>query len=119
VFSIPILLRVYFKYDRGLLTELCHCASESLEIFFRTVLGFPDGIQGLVMVIRTFGDYARFHPHLPAEESIARVTLHIPEKGNKPMSQENGRKNLLKIRKELTEFLRKEKRKVFSGRKKG
>jgi len=83
------------------------------------VLGFPDGIQGLVMVIRTFGDYARFHPHLPAEESIARVTLHIPEKGNKPMSQENGRKNLLKIRKELTEFLRKEKRKVFSGRKKG
>jgi hypothetical protein len=30
------------------------------------VLGFPDGITGLVMVIHTFGDYARFHPHLHA-----------------------------------------------------
>jgi len=30
------------------------------------VLGFPDGIPGLVMVIHTFGDYARFHPHLHA-----------------------------------------------------
>lgn len=29
-----ILLRVYFKYDRRLLTEFCHCARESLEIFF-------------------------------------------------------------------------------------
>ena len=66
MFSIPILLRVYFKYNRGLLTEFCHCARESLEIFFRTVLGLPDGIPGLVMVIHTFGDYARFHPHLHA-----------------------------------------------------
>jgi hypothetical protein len=48
------------------LTEFCHCARESLEIFFHTVLGFPDGITGLVMVIHTFGDYARFHPHLHA-----------------------------------------------------
>jgi hypothetical protein len=30
------------------------------------VLGLPDGIPGLVMVIHTFGDYARFHPHLHA-----------------------------------------------------
>ncbi|MCK4604260.1 MAG: transposase zinc-binding domain-containing protein, partial [Deltaproteobacteria bacterium] len=58
VFSIPILLRVYFKYDREFLTEFCHCARESLETFFRTVLGLPDGIPGLVMVIHTFGDYA-------------------------------------------------------------
>jgi hypothetical protein len=36
------------------------------NFFFHTVLGFPDGIPGLVMVIHTFGDYARFHPHLHA-----------------------------------------------------
>ena len=30
------------------------------------MLGLPDGIPGLVMVIHTFGDYARFHPHLHA-----------------------------------------------------
>jgi hypothetical protein len=30
------------------------------------VLGLPDGIPCLVMVIHTFGDYARFHQHLHA-----------------------------------------------------
>jgi DTW domain-containing protein YfiP len=60
------MLRVYFKYDRKLLTKLCHCAKESLELFFGTVLGLDDGIPGVIMVIHTFGDYARFHPHLHA-----------------------------------------------------
>ncbi len=66
VFSIPKMLRIYFKYDRKLLTRLCHCANESLRMFFRTVLGLNDGILGMIMVIHTFGDYARFHPHLHA-----------------------------------------------------
>jgi hypothetical protein len=60
------MLRIYFKYDRKLLTRLCHCANESLRMFFRTVLGLNDGILGMIMVIHTFGDYARFHPHLHA-----------------------------------------------------
>jgi hypothetical protein len=30
------------------------------------VLGLDDGILGMIMVIHTFGDYARFHPHLHA-----------------------------------------------------
>ena len=46
VFTIPIMLRINFKYDRKLLTQLCHCAKESLDVFFRTVLGLPDGIVG-------------------------------------------------------------------------
>ena len=66
VFTIPIMLRVYFKYDRKLLTQLCHCAKESLELFFGAVLGLDDGIPGMIMVIHTFSDYARFHPHLHA-----------------------------------------------------
>ncbi len=53
VFSIPIMLRIYFKYDRKLLTQLCHYAKESLEMFFRTVLGLDDGILGMIMVIHT------------------------------------------------------------------
>ena len=64
--SIPKMLRIYFKYDRKLLTRLCHCAKESLRMFFRTVLGLNDGILGVIMLIHTFGDYARFHPHLHA-----------------------------------------------------
>jgi len=66
VFSIPKMLRIYFKYDRKLLTRLCHCANESLRMFFRTVPGLNDGILGMIMVIHTFGDYAGFHPHLHA-----------------------------------------------------
>jgi len=34
VFSIPIMLGVHFKYDRKLLTQLCHCAKESLDVVF-------------------------------------------------------------------------------------
>ncbi|MCP4263429.1 MAG: IS91 family transposase, partial [Planctomycetes bacterium] len=65
VFSIPIMLRVYFKHKRGLLTKLCHCAYESLLIFLRNTIGLQDGVPGVVMSIQTFGDYPdRFHPHL-------------------------------------------------------
>jgi hypothetical protein len=32
--SIPKMLRIYFKYDRKLLTRLCHSANESLRMFF-------------------------------------------------------------------------------------
>ncbi len=60
------MLRIYFKYDRKLLTRLCHCANEGLRMFLRTVLGLNEGILGMIMVIHTFRDYARFHPHLHA-----------------------------------------------------
>jgi hypothetical protein len=35
-------------------------------MFFRTVPGIDGGILGMIMVNYTFGDYARFHPHLHA-----------------------------------------------------
>jgi hypothetical protein len=41
-------------------------AGKSLELLLRTVLDHDDGILGMIMVIHTFGDYARFHPHLHA-----------------------------------------------------
>ena len=47
------MLRICFKYDRKLLTQLCHCENESLQMFFRTVLGLDDGILGMIMVIHT------------------------------------------------------------------
>ncbi|PJA72739.1 MAG: IS91 family transposase, partial [Nitrospirae bacterium CG_4_9_14_3_um_filter_53_35] len=67
VFTVPILLRVYFKYDRRLLSKLCRSAYESLLIFLRTTLKLPHGIPGCIMTIQTFGEYPdRFHPHLHA-----------------------------------------------------
>lgn len=64
VFSIPKILRLYFKYNRKLLTKLCHCANRSLKQFFRAALNLPKGEIGAVMAIQTFGDYGRWHPHL-------------------------------------------------------
>jgi hypothetical protein len=65
VFSIPIILRTYFKYDRKLLGKLCLRVNKCLLEFFRTATGLKDGILGVVMAIQTFGDYARWHPHYP------------------------------------------------------
>ena len=66
VFSIPKMLRVYFRYDRKLLTQLCKAAYESLQEYMRLELGKPKGEAGIVMAIQTFGEYLNFHPHLHA-----------------------------------------------------
>lgn len=66
VFSIPIILRKFFLYNRKLLSLLSAAAAESLRVFFRTVLGLPEGVVGAVLAIQTFGDYARWHPHIHA-----------------------------------------------------
>jgi hypothetical protein len=67
VFTIPVMLRIYFKYDRRILSDLCRCAYDSLCIFLKTTLGLPGGMPGAVMAIHTFGDHPdRFHPHLHA-----------------------------------------------------
>ena len=62
VFSMPIILRKFFLYNRKILSELCRSAHESLLIFFRTTLGMPKGTIGSVLAIQTFGDYAKWHP---------------------------------------------------------
>jgi ribosomal protein S27E len=64
VFAMPIMLRAYFKYDRGLLPDLCAVAHESLLTYMRTALQMPRGVPGVVMAIHTFGEYLDFHPHL-------------------------------------------------------
>ena len=67
VFTIPIMLRIYFKHDRSLLTRLCQCAYKSLLIFLREVVGLKEGVPGVVMTIHTFGvSPEKFHPHLHA-----------------------------------------------------
>jgi len=50
VFSIPIMLRIYFKYDRSLLTGLCQCAYRSLLTFLREVVGLKNGVPGVVLL---------------------------------------------------------------------
>jgi hypothetical protein len=64
VFTLPKVLRTYFKYDLKLLSKLCNCANRSLTTFFKTVLNTKTGKPGTVTAIQTFGDYGRWHPHL-------------------------------------------------------
>ncbi len=64
VFSVPKILRRFFFYNRKLLGKLSQCAVKSLTKFFQLTLCKKTGIPGVVVAIQTFGDYARWHPHL-------------------------------------------------------
>lgn len=66
VFSIPKIIRRYFLYDRKLLGKLSQCAASCLTSFFRITLGKKLGIPGIALAIQTFGDYAKWHPHVHA-----------------------------------------------------
>jgi hypothetical protein len=65
-FTIPKMLRPYFRFHRGLIKELCRIAHRCLAEFQRTTLGLPEGTTGVVMAVHTFGEYLDFHPHLHA-----------------------------------------------------
>jgi hypothetical protein len=115
VFAIPKMLRIFFKYNRRLLGELCRCALRSLTRYFEVLTG-SELMPGVIAAIQTFGARINFHPHLhflvteggverlslderEAQvgyryskeakdlermdylEFIARVTSHIPDKG--------------------------------------
>jgi hypothetical protein len=63
VFTIPKIIRPYFKYDRKLLGKLCLCAWETIKEFFGECL--PEGaVPGAVISIQTWGDKANHHSHL-------------------------------------------------------
>jgi Putative transposase/Transposase zinc-binding domain len=64
VFTIPKMLRPYFRFDRKLLGKLSQCAYQSLKEFFQTTLNRKEAIPGVVVSIQTFGDLINFHPHL-------------------------------------------------------
>jgi hypothetical protein len=46
VFTLPRMLRVYFRHHRKRLSALCRCAVESLQSYLRAILGLPDGAVG-------------------------------------------------------------------------
>lgn len=63
VFTIPKMLRIFFKFKRRLLGELCRAALRALNRYFEVAAGEPL-IPGVIAVIQTFGDRINFHPHL-------------------------------------------------------
>jgi hypothetical protein len=55
-FTIPKMLRPYFRFHRGLIKDLCRIAHRCLAEFQRTTLGLPEGTTGVVMAVHTFVD---------------------------------------------------------------
>src|SRR4030042_6385954 len=64
VFTIPKMLRIFFKYNRRLLGELCGSALRSLTRYFEVVTG-SELMPGVLAAIQTFGNRINAHPHLP------------------------------------------------------
>ena len=63
VFTIPKMLRVFFKYKRSLLSGLCLCGKEALLKYFKAVAG-RELTPAVIAVIQSFGSRINFHPHL-------------------------------------------------------
>jgi len=63
VFTIPKRLRVFFKFDRRLLGDLCRSALRALSRYFEVVTGSALR-PGVIAAIQTFGARINLHVHL-------------------------------------------------------
>jgi ribosomal protein S27E len=63
VFTVPKMLRIFFKYNRKLLGDLCRCAVKTLTVYFKAVSD-EDLVPGIIASIQTFEDRINLHPHL-------------------------------------------------------
>jgi len=63
VFTVPKMLRIFFKYNRRLLGSLCRSALRSLTRYFEVTTG-NELMPGVIAAIQTFGARINLHPHL-------------------------------------------------------
>jgi len=63
VLTIPKTLRIFFKFRRRLLGELCRTAVKALMVYLEALTG-EDLVPGVIVAVQTFGDRINFHPHL-------------------------------------------------------
>jgi hypothetical protein len=64
VFSIPKRLRIYFMFDRRLLTRLSRCAWKVLSLYLTQAAPCDDAKPGAAIAVQSFGDFQNFNPHL-------------------------------------------------------
>jgi hypothetical protein len=57
------MLRIFFKYKRRLLGDLCRLALRSLTHYFEALTG-SELTPGVIVAIQTFGDRINLHRHL-------------------------------------------------------
>ena len=63
VFTIPKMLRIFFKYDRSLLSGLCLCGKEAILKYLKAAAG-RELTPGIIAVIQSFGSRINLHQHL-------------------------------------------------------
>jgi hypothetical protein len=61
------MLRIFFKYKRGLLGDLCRCGLRALTRYFEVLTGSVL-TPGVIAAIQTFGDRINLHLHFLATE---------------------------------------------------
>jgi len=65
VFSIPKILRTYFRYNRRLLSGLSRCAYETVKEMMQAIIVDNSVTPGMIVAIQTFGSSdIHWHPHL-------------------------------------------------------
>jgi len=57
------MLRVFFKFNRSLLSALCVCGKEAFIKYLKAITE-KDITPGIIAVIQSFGSRINFHPHL-------------------------------------------------------
>jgi hypothetical protein len=65
VFSVPRMLRIFFRFHRKLLGELSRCAWKALRFYCRQCLG-KDALPAGIFSIQTAGDSLNWNPHIHA-----------------------------------------------------
>jgi hypothetical protein len=64
VFTIPKMLRIFFRYKRPLMRELCQAAVQSLLKYFQVTTGTELCPGVVVASIQTFGRKINLHPYI-------------------------------------------------------
>lgn len=65
-FTIPKILRAYFRRNRKLLKLLIQSANYAIEQYFHQALGIEGGYTGGIFCIQSHGSLLNFHPHAHA-----------------------------------------------------
>ena len=80
VFTIPKMLRVFFKFKRRLLGDLCRCVEQEtmdyLEFIARVTSHIPDKGQ---VTVRYYGLYANAHRGKVRKASVSPLVLRLAE----------------------------------------
>lgn len=97
VFSIPKRLRIYFLFDRKLLTRLSRCAWKLLNRYLTQTVAYDDAKAGAAIVVQSFGDFQNFNPLLHVLATDGQVPTLIDSDVSRKEFRQNWTRLIRKI----------------------